>query len=263
MMLTDRRAILRFPGLSALLRPECIQTLRLADWRDMDEPFLGPLRIVVFDLDGTLIDSLPDIAHAVNEVRRAHAASPTPLEQIRAAIGDGARVLAGRVFGDLREVGEEAILGEFLAEYERCSVENLEPWRTGSQELLDLLTGHGLELAILSNKPLALTERILENTEARSQFVLVRGPENSPAAKPDPLALLDIIASRGFAPTEACFVGDSIVDFATGRAAGVFTIGVRGGYRADGEPGPDVWCDDPAAVFDCLRVSSIRTAEAE
>jgi phosphoglycolate phosphatase-like HAD superfamily hydrolase len=82
----------------------------------------------------------------------------------------------------------------------------------------------------------------------RSLFAAVRGPENSRAVKPDRHALLDVVVACGAVPGESCFVGDSVVDFATGHSAGVFTIGVRGGYRAEGEPGPDLWLDDPPAV---------------
>lgn len=206
-------------------------------------------RLVVFDLDGTLIESLPAIETAVNEVRRKNGRPPRSTEEVRSAIGDGARVLSGRLFSDFARGDDlDAIHLDFLEVYERQSVLDPHPWRRGARELLDHLLSDGLELAILTNKPLHLTERILERTGTSSLFRAVRCPENSPRKKPDPSSLLALIAEAGRRRGDTVFVGDSVVDFATGRGAGVTTFGVRGGYRAEGEHRPDRWFEDPAAL---------------
>ena len=213
---------------------------------DPGHPHPEALRMLVFDLDGTLIDSLPDIAAAVGEVRQRHGLPPLPDPQIREAIGDGARVLVGRVFSDLGTGADlDRIHAEFIEVYTRRTATHHSPWRRGALALLEGAHAHGTELAILSNKPLALTETILELSGTRPWFREVRGPENSVAPKPDPRALTDLLDDAGVPREAAAFVGDSIVDFGTGRDAGVFTIGVRGGYRADGDPTPDRWFDHP------------------
>lgn len=210
--------------------------------------------LLVLDLDGTLIASLPEIAAAVNALRTRHGLAPLPPEEVRDAIGHGATVLLRRVMADAYSPEEaEGLYPEFLVDYERAADESPEPWRPGAPELLDAARRRGIDLAILSNKPLALSERILRRAGALDRFVAVRGPENSPARKPDPVSLTDVIESTGHERDRTWFVGDSVVDFATGRAAGVFTVGLRGGYLAEGEPGPDLWLDDPAALHALLE----------
>jgi len=222
-----------------------------------------PLRLVVFDLDGTLIDSLGTIARAVAAVRHAHRGAPLPIARVRDAIGEGSRILAGRVFADLAgrdgagdpEIALDRLHREFIEEYRRRTAEDREVWRPGARELLSFARSRGLALALLSNKPLEFVEEVLSAGGTRELFAAVFGPENSRASKPDPRALLDVVRECGASPGETCYVGDSVVDFATGRSAGVFTIGVRGGYRAEGEPAPDLWLDDPPAVARWLALA--------
>ena len=209
----------------------------------------GPIRVVVFDLDGTLIDSLPTIAAATNAVRIARSLAPVELSAVRDAIGDGARVLVGRLFSDAFAEGDmDALLSEFMTEYTDQTMGESDPWRPGARSLLDTARGLGLRLAILSNKPVHLTEAILERTKTRSLFEEARGPENSVAAKPDPRALTDLIEELGVGSDETIFVGDSVVDFETGKAAGVETIGLRGGYGAEGGAPPDLMLESPFAL---------------
>ena len=207
------------------------------------------MRAVVFDLDGTLIESLPLIAAAVNKVAQAHGFPPFEEETVRAAIGDGARVLIERLFSSVSTEGDlVALLSEFLTEYTGRTADESDPWRPGARALLDSARAQGLRLAILTNKPLPLTEAILAKTDTRALFDSVRAPENSPAPKPDPRALTDLLEEAGLAPEETIFVGDSVVDFETGARAGVETIGLRGGYGGEGGTPPDLWLDDPPAL---------------
>ena len=213
----------------------------------------GQVRTVVYDLDGTLLDSLPLIAASVAKVRERRGLAPVSDETVRRAIGDGARKLCERIFSPPFDgPALDEVFDEFLSDYATRSAEEANPWRPGARALLDRAAARGLEQAVLTNKPLALSEAILARTETRPLFREVRCPENSPAPKPDPRSLLDLCEALGVAPEACLFVGDSVVDFETGRRAGIATVGLRGGYRGEGSPPPDLWFDDPAEFSEWL-----------
>ena len=213
----------------------------------------GQFRGVVYDLDGTLLDSLPLIAASVAAVRKSEGLEPVSEETVRQAIGDGARKLCERIFSPPFDgAALDRVFDAFLTDYAQRSAEERNPWRKGARELLDRAAEGGLVQAILTNKPLALSEAILTATDTRSLFREVRCPENSPAAKPDPRGLIDICKALGVAREECLFVGDSVVDFETGQRAEIATIGLRGGYRGEGSPPPDLWFEDPAEFCEWL-----------
>lgn len=205
-------------------------------------------KLLVFDLDGTLVDSLPDIADSVNAVRTAHALAALDPERVRAAVGHGARVLVERTMGEEVPPGStiDSLYAELLAQYARFVVREPRLY-PGVREFLDFAAPR-YALAVLTNKPRETTRLTLERASLAGRFARVVCPEDAPAPKPDPRGLLAILEATGATREEVVLVGDSVSDFATGRNAGVRTVGVRGGYYQPGEPDPDVWVENWAAL---------------
>ena len=211
--------------------------------------------LVVFDLDGTLIDSTADLAAAVNATlaRIAPAAPALPLDRIRSFVGHGAGTLVARA---LAEAGlparPEEVLPVFLEVYRRGML-NETTLYPGVAEGLDLLEGYAL--AVLTNKPGDMARAILEGLGVAGRFARICGPEDVPARKPDPAGLRWLMAEAGAGPEATAMVGDSPVDVRTGRAAGVLTVGVSYGLDPEGlraEP-PDVMLDDLRALPGVMR----------
>lgn len=174
--------------------------------------------LVVFDLDGTLIDSRQDLAASTNDVLAAFGAGPLPVEEVGQMVGDGARTLVQRA---LTRAGCAADLDAALAEFHRrYAVRLLETTRPyeGMPDVLRALAG--TRLAVLTNKPLEPTRRLLDHFGWSGTFTRVVGGDGPFARKPDPAGLLDVIASCDASPRETLMVGDSIVDVEAARRAG-------------------------------------------
>jgi len=211
--------------------------------------------LVVFDLDGTLVDSAADLASAVNATlaRIAPTAPPLPLDRIRSFVGHGAGTLVAR---SLEEAGlphrPEDVLSLYLEVYRGRMLETTALY-PGVAEALDALRGHAL--AVLTNKPGDMSRAILEGLGVASRFARICGPEDVPRRKPDPAGLLWLMADAGVGPRATAMVGDSPVDVRTGRAAGVLTVGVSYGLDPEGlraEP-PDAMLDDLRGLPGVLR----------
>ena len=206
------------------------------------------VRLVVFDLDGTLIDSSQDLATAVNEALGGlFPGAPTlALDEVRSFVGSGAGVLVSR---SLARAGlsarVEEVLPAFLAAYRRRLLDRTRLY-PGVEEALGGLTG--CTLAVLSNKPGDLSREILERLGIAHRFARVYGPQDVPARKPDAAGLLQIAAETGLAPEEGLMVGDSGIDVRTGRAAGMATAGVTYGYDMQG-----LAAERPEFLVDDLR----------
>jgi phosphoglycolate phosphatase len=192
-----------------------------------------PPRLVVFDLDGTLIDSSRDLAAAVNAALRQVAAGTPALsdDEVRTFVGDGARVLVAR---SLARAGlphsVDEVLPVFLESYRGRLLETTRLF-PGVAEALDALRGE--TLAVLSNKPGDMSRAILAGLGIASRFRSVLGAGDVPARKPDPAGLQRLMADTGTSPARTAIVGDSAVDVLTGRAAGVVTIGVTYGFAPE------------------------------
>ena len=221
---------------------------------------MTPDGLVVFDLDGTLVDSASDLASAVNATlsRLAPAAPPLPLDRIRSFVGHGAGMLVARA---LEEAGlphrPEDVLPLYLEVYRGRMLETTTLY-PGVSEALDALRGHAL--AVLTNKPGDMSRAILDGLGVASRFARICGPEDVPRRKPDPAGLLWLMQDAGVGPAAAAMVGDSPVDVRTGRAAGVLTVGVTYGLDPDGlrtDP-PDVLLDDLRGLPDLLRSRSLH-----
>jgi len=187
-------------------------------------------RLVVFDLDGTLVDSARDLAASVNAaLERVRPGTPALDEDVvRSFIGSGARVLIARTLartGLDRPV--EEVLPLFLEEYSRRLLDATRLY-PGTVEALDGLGGR--RLAVLTNKPGDMSRRILEGLGVASRFFRVYGSGDLESRKPDPAGLRRLAAEAGVAPGETLMVGDSGIDVRTGRAAGSLTAGVTYGF---------------------------------
>ena len=189
-------------------------------------------RAVLFDLDGTLIDSVPDIAAAMNEVLALDGLPPLSEPEIRGMVGNGLPVLLQRVLAARGLTLESAAFAEKLAEAAEIYVRHLTGGTTvmaGAREVLDALAGSGTLLAVVTNKLQAATLTVLEHFELLDYFGVVVGDAGL-APKPDPAMLLHAASELGQRPEDVVMVGDSRADVEAGRRAGMAVIGVRGGY---------------------------------
>ena len=203
-------------------------------------------RLVVFDLDGTLVDSSRDLATATNAALAtvAPGVAPLSLDVVRSFVGEGAGVLIAR---SLVEAGvpkrAEEVLPTFLDFYRRCLLETTRLY-PGVVETLARLGDR--TLAVLTNKPGDMSRAILAGLGVADRFARIYGGGDFPGRKPDPAGLLLLLKDLGARPEEAVLVGDSAVDVQTGRAAGVATVGVTYGLNPESlrEAPPDVTLSD-------------------
>ncbi|QNH02036.1 phosphoglycolate phosphatase [Pseudomonas sediminis] len=209
-------------------------------------------RLVMFDLDGTLIDSVPDLAEAVDRMLVEMGRAPAGVEKVRDWVGNGARVLVRRALAgglDHAAVGEaetEEALARFLDIYADCH--NLTALYPGVHELLEALSTAAVELAVVTNKPERFVAPSLEQVSLGGYFRWIIGGDTLPQQKPDPAALLQVMHLAGVEAAQSLFIGDSRNDVLAARAAGVPCIAVSYGYN-HGRPIAE---EKPGLVVDSL-----------
>ncbi len=189
-------------------------------------------RALLFDLDGTLLDTLDDLAGSMNRVLARRGWPVHEVRDFRYFVGDGARVLVSRTLpeGHRDEATVQACLREFRAEYDRNWHVKTRPYE-GVAEMLDELERRGLPKAVLSNKPHDFTARCVDELLPRWRFDPVLGLNDDRPAKPDPGGALEIAGQLGIAPEEFLYVGDTSIDMKTALAAGMHPVGVLWGFR--------------------------------
>lgn len=187
---------------------------------------------VLFDLDGTLLDTLEDIADAANRVLARHRYPAHTVDAYRFFVGEGARTLVERTLPEEARDDEtiDRLYAEFRSEYARNWNAKTRPYR-GVPEMLDGLVERGLKIAVLSNKPDDFTRRCVEELLGGWRFDVVLGHHDGIAAKPDPAGALRVAAGLGVPPERILFAGDSSIDVRTAIAAGMFPVGVLWGFR--------------------------------
>jgi phosphoglycolate phosphatase len=188
------------------------------------------LRAALFDLDGTLLDSLHDIGAAMNHALAAHALPVHPLANYRRFVGDGVRVTVARSIPVGREDLHEAVLATYHAFYAEHMLDHTRPF-PGVPAVLARLEAKGVKLAVLSNKPDAATRQLVESLLPDVRFDAVYGERAGVPRKPDPTSALGVAAELGVAPGDCAFIGDTAVDMDTARAAGMYAVGVTWGFR--------------------------------
>ena len=185
--------------------------------------------LIIFDLDGTLIDSLPDLADATNHMLATLGRSRIELDAVRRLVGQGARRLVERALSGASEEEIERGLALFL-DYNHRHIADRTVLYPGVTETLDALRGRGMRMAIISNKNVALCREVLSILGTDSYFEEILGADSLPFRKPSPEPVLKLLVDFGLSPQRAALVGDSINDIAAGKGAGVKTVGCTWGY---------------------------------
>jgi phosphoglycolate phosphatase len=196
-----------------------------------------PIRAVIFDLDGTLVDSLADIAESVNTVLAERGFATHPLASYRGFVGDGMVMLARRVLPEHLRSDDETVAAfvKRLKEVYGGRSDRLTAPYDGIADLLDALVEEGIAMAVLSNKPHELTVGLVGRLLGAWTFAPVFGERPAVPRKPDPSAALEIAGKLGLAPKDILYVGDTPTDLATARAAGMPALAAAWGFRSEAE----------------------------
>ncbi|MET0548187.1 MAG: phosphoglycolate phosphatase [Xanthomonas sp.] len=199
-------------------------------------------RVVLFDLDGTLLDSAPDLLAAANAVLAEHGRAALTLAQLRPVVSKGSRAMLGVAFPDLPAAQRDALIPEFLRHYEALIGRHSQPF-DGIAELLRRLEAAGSVWGIVTNKPEALARLILPQLQWEQRCAVLVGGDTLAERKPHPLPLQVAAQRLGVAPHEVVYVGDDERDILAARAAGMASVAVLWGYRLD-EDDPLAWRAD-------------------
>ena len=193
-------------------------------------------RAVLFDLDGTLLNTLQDVADSVNNGLANLGFPQHAVENYKTLIGEGRDVLVRRALpADHRDAATALKLLDLVnAEYAVHWADNTRPY-PGIPELLDNLTKKGIKIAVLSNKADDLTNLCVTKLLSQWRFTLVAGAKSSVPNKPDPTSALQIARQMGISPAQFIYLGDSDIDMKTANNAGMFAIGAGWGFRSEQE----------------------------
>ncbi len=208
------------------------------------------IKLLIFDLDGTLIDSRLDLIHSVNATLKHFGRPELPGDVIASYVGDGAPMLVRRALGDPRDEGSvKEALEHFLAYYRVHKLDHTIVY-DGIKEMLTAIRNcNGLtrQMAVLSNKPVIPSKAIVEALGLGGFFIHIYGGNSFSTKKPDPKGAQTLLRETKTPPGQALMIGDSSVDVLTGRNAGLWTCGVTYGFAPHTlcEAPPDVTVDNP------------------
>ncbi len=200
----------------------------------MTSPVFQGVRAVLFDLDGTLIDSAPDLGAAADGMRVRRGMASLPLSRYRSRAGSGARGMLHVALGVTPEHADyEALKEEFFITYAECLLQQTKPFAEVA-ELIAQLGQRGLPWGVVTNKSQRFTGPITQAMPLFSSASAVVCGDTTPHAKPHPAPLLEAARRMSVAPAQCIYVGDDERDIVAGRAAGMFTVAARYGYLGDG-----------------------------
>ena len=191
-----------------------------------------PPSLIIFDLDGTLIDSAADLTAAINAMLADFGRAPLSVCEVRRMVGDGAAMLVARALAarDCRQADPEEAARIFMRHYESAAT-SLTTAFPGVAAALRALRDAGIPLAVCTNKPARISADILASLGLAGYFARVIGGDSLPFRKPDPRVLIGLLEAFAATPQSALLVGDSEVDAATARSAGVPFVLMKHGYR--------------------------------
>ena len=208
-------------------------------------------KAVLFDLDGTLLDSAPDMLAAVNAMRTARQQAPMPLDELRPHVSKGARAMVGAAFPQAPADEREQWIPEFLDHYQRELGRHGTPF-DGVEAMLSALEDAGCIWGIVTNKPEYLAQQLIPQLGWAQRCAVLIGGDTLPQRKPHPLPLTVAAERIGVDPAQCVYVGDDERDIQAARAAGMPSVVALWGYRL-GEDDPlawqgDVMVDEPIAL---------------
>jgi phosphoglycolate phosphatase len=217
-----------------------------------------PLRAILFDLDGTLLDTAPDMVGALNTLRREAGLAPLPYALVRAVVSHGAARIVQTGFPGADDAGMAALQARFLEIY-RATLSVGTRLFPGMDEVLERLAARRLTSGIVTNKPAWLTEPLLEQLGLRARFACVISGDTLPERKPHPLPLLHAAKLAGVSAGECVYVGDAERDVLAAHAAGMPALVANYGYLQAGEDsaawGGDGYLEQPSNLWDWLEAS--------
>ena len=210
-------------------------------------------RLLLFDLDGTLVDSLDDLTSAVNHVRGSFSLPCLTAPAVRKMVGKGARNLISQALPDAPDTDLTQGLELFL-EFNRIHIADQSRLYPGISHLLEKLSSQGAHMAVISNKNESLSRLILDSLASGQHFQQVCGGDTFPEMKPSPLPLQRLMEQFGTTADTTVMVGDSINDIQAGITAGVTTIGCGWGYGSEAELQlADYRVNSPAELGDIIE----------
>lgn len=222
------------------------------------------IRLVLFDLDGTLVDTAPDLAGAVNRMLVSRGREALPLSELRPVASHGARGLIGRAFGlTPADASYEALRQEFFAEYESALSEASTLFPTMA-ETLESLEEDGLAWGIVTNKIARFTDPLVRALGLTERAVCVVSGDTTAHAKPHPAPLMHALRQAGCTAPESVYVGDDLRDVQAGQAAGMRTVAAAYGYLGNEVPiehwGADAVIAQPAELLGLIRDRYVRAS---
>ena len=212
-------------------------------------------KAAIFDLDGTLVNSLDDLADSANATLRAHSFPVHEVEAYRYFVGNGSRKLIERILPQ-EYAADMAFVEQFMSEYKDCYAQNLlqktKPY-DGIMEMLEELRRRGIPMAVCTNKHQSAAEMIVKTLFPHGIFQEIIGDQEGLPRKPDPQKVLHIMRNFGVTGEQTAYFGDTDVDMDTARNAGAFAVGVLWGFRPEEElvaHGADILLTYPMELFE-------------
>lgn len=211
-------------------------------------------KAAIFDLDGTLVDSLADLADATNYALEIFGQPSRNLQAFRQMVGDGTRTLISRALEPDKQHLAENVLEKMREKYAQICLDKTRPYN-GLPQVAAELAKRGIKLAVLTNKDQKMAQKIVRHF-FNGYFQIIKGTTASAAVKPEPFEALQVLEKFNAKPQETVFIGDSDIDMQTAKGCKMFAIGVSWGFRGRKElmeAGADVVIDEPGQIIDLFN----------